>query len=231
MKIEPEHSSCSIVLLGTFNPAIFQPAWLNLTGVEDNIDDPTEIRIIHRDIANFTVGVRNYFVDKERFQIESASAPWVNLLDVVSKIFGENLIHTPIRAFGVNMTVHFRLPSHDAQMQLGRKLAPVEPWGRFGKEMLNSDKNLPGGLHKLTMRLPRVHDGIRIDTNATVEPSPLITGNLGVSTNVNHHHVPSDFKEEDGSDYIVSALKDRFQKCLDEADGIINDIMQVGLER
>ena len=33
MRIEPETSGVSVVVLGTFNPAIFTPAWFELHGV------------------------------------------------------------------------------------------------------------------------------------------------------------------------------------------------------
>ena len=48
MRIEPEISGVSVVLLGDFNPAIFTPAWFVLHGLlQEDVADSAELRIAH----------------------------------------------------------------------------------------------------------------------------------------------------------------------------------------
>ena len=49
MRIEPEISGVSVVLLGDFNPAIFTPAWFALHDLlPESVADDADLRIAHR---------------------------------------------------------------------------------------------------------------------------------------------------------------------------------------
>ena len=228
MLIQPEISACSIVLLGQFNPAIFHPSWLLSRGVELVESAAAGDLLTHQDVATFSFDTRNYLVRTDRFQIETSSAPWIELLDISTKIFGENLHHTPITGFGINRTVHFRLPSTSSRIRLGRMLAPLEPWGEFGKEMNPEDENFIGGLQSLTMRRKFALDGDKLETNVTVEPSARVADNTAVYMHVNAHHVLSNLPEGHGSELAMSLLSNRFEPAIEEADSIIDAIMAEG---
>src|SRR5215207_2918217 len=60
------------------------------------------------------------------------------ILDDVLAIFSE-LPHSPIKLFGVNLEVHFKLQAPAQRLALGRTLAPVAPWGEFGKCLESKD--------------------------------------------------------------------------------------------
>ena len=52
MRHDPELSSCSIVLIGLFNPAIFHPAWLKAKNIHPEVDEsPTNLQVVHNDFA------------------------------------------------------------------------------------------------------------------------------------------------------------------------------------
>ena len=95
MRIDPVISGCSIVLLGRFDPAIFQPAWLFANGIEPSANNP-EIRVIHGDISHFVVETRNYTIQQDRFILDTFSGPWVLISDIVSRIFLNFFTHTPV---------------------------------------------------------------------------------------------------------------------------------------
>lgn len=145
MHITPEISACSVALLGQFNPAIFHPAWLHGKGIEEEASQINGEVLTHGQIAQFSIDTRSYFVQPERFQLETVTAPWVKILDITTKIFGEFLHHTPVSAVGINRIAHFKLPSLSSRTKLGRLLAPIEPWGDFGQRMESSDDSLVGG--------------------------------------------------------------------------------------
>ena len=56
MRIEPEISGVSVVVLGTFNPAIFTPAWFELHGLlPHGVDARAELTVAHPQVTAFTV--------------------------------------------------------------------------------------------------------------------------------------------------------------------------------
>ena len=60
----------SIVLLGKFNPTIFQPFWFvaqKLIGKQDG--ESAELGIVHPDIVNFKLRWCNLEVTRERFVV------------------------------------------------------------------------------------------------------------------------------------------------------------------
>ena len=231
MVTQREISSCSIVLLGQFNPAIFHPAWLESKGIEQEAPASDGDLLTHRDVANFSVDTRSYLVRSDRFQIETRSAPWVTILDITTKIFGENLIHTPIAGFGVNRTVHFRLPSIASRIRFGRMLAPIEPWGQYGQEMDTEDIDLTGGLQRLVMRRKSLLNGNSLETNVTIEPSVQITDNTGVYMHVNGHHMLADLPEGHGSEEAMTLLAERFDLATEEAETIIGTMIEKGKQQ
>ncbi len=87
MRFEPELSACSIVLVGDFNPAIFHPAWFKARNIYPGADDVIEdVRLVHRDIAAFSIEADSYHVEKERFAIETTSAPRIRIADTTRRI-------------------------------------------------------------------------------------------------------------------------------------------------
>ena len=231
MLIQPEISACSIVLLGQFNPAIFHPAWLQSKAIEPELPETNSDLLTHRDVATFSIDTRTYHVRTDLFQVETLSAPWVTILDITTKIFREHLHHTPITGFGVNRTVHFRLPNMLSRIRLGRMLAPIEPWDEFGEGMDSDDKNFTGGLQSLIMRRKFFIDGNALETNVTIEPSMKVKGNTAVYMHVNAHHALSNLLEGHGSDAAMILLAKRFEPAIEEADSIIETIMNKGKQQ
>jgi hypothetical protein len=98
MLIEPEREDVSIVLIGDFNPPIFSPEWLRqhkIVGEQAAFE--STIGVIHPDLSQFSAGNIEFSVERQRFQILVRSAPFIRILDVVSRALGELLPHTPIR--------------------------------------------------------------------------------------------------------------------------------------
>ncbi len=228
MLIEPEITGCSIVMLGDFNPAIFQPSWLEAHGIEPNIvEADSNIEVIHRDITRFRIETRNYSIEPERFSLATTTAPWIAIADSTRHIFGELLTHTPVRSFGINRDIHFKLKDAATRVRLGRMLAPVEPWGAFGSELDSDDPDLIGGLHSLTMRRRSETSDARVDTNVKIEPSSQIVDQSGIFMQINFHHSLKDLESGHGALEAIQLLSSRFEECLFEAESVIETIMKV----
>src|SRR5262249_53883447 len=74
-KAELKIEGLSAVMLGSFNPQIFQPAWMASNGLLDPDEAAAaEIAIIHRDVVSFSVGTIAIDVTREKFQAETTDA-------------------------------------------------------------------------------------------------------------------------------------------------------------
>ena len=153
MLIEAETGGCSIVLLGGFNPAIFSPDWFVRHEIvtETELSDST-INIIHPEITNFRLGKKLIQADLTRFQLTTTEAPWVSVMDFVTKTFGQYPVHTPVNRVGINRKVHFGVGSEERRNEIGRLLAPTEPWGEWGKRIDAAPQTRRGGFAQLTMQ-------------------------------------------------------------------------------
>ena len=108
MRIEPETSGVSVVVLGTFNPAIFTPAWFELHGLlPEGVGARAELKVAHAQVTAFTFDWLRLDVVVERLAVATTEAPYVRVCDLVARTFKEFLPHTPLRAFGINRDVHF----------------------------------------------------------------------------------------------------------------------------
>lgn len=166
----------SIIVVGSFNPAIFQPLWLsdnNLIRKEEA--NEAKIEIIHRQAAIFSTEWFSLQVTDDRFALETKdptkSLPLRDLAFGAFKI----LEHTPIAAFGLNRIQHYSMSSMDRWHALGHHLAPKASWHALLSEP---------GMRLLIMEGKRANCDARIQVR--IEPLDRLTG--GVSISVNEHH-------------------------------------------
>jgi hypothetical protein len=225
MKIAPEISGASVVVIGSFNPAIFHPSWLFQNEVEPKVeDDLVNLEVCHRDISRFAINGTIYSIDQDRFHIGTNTAPWVQILDKTVLLFTDLLPHTPGRAFGINRDIHFRVDSTERRMEIGRRLAPIEPWGEFGTTMNAKKTQDSGGMLSLTMRSLEESAGFNITKNVKVEPSSQLTNENGIYMQVNFHFSPKDDATMSES---IGFLQESFQDRINEAEDIFNTIMEL----
>src|ERR1700683_3876568 len=160
MRIEPEISAATIVLLGHFNPQIFQPYWLaNYEVISEEEAETANINFALPEITRFSVeGEFTVQVEHQRFSIERAVAPLVRIADISCRIFGDLLPHTPIQQMGINRLMHFDVGDQAVREEIGRKLAPREPWGDWGRLVSTGEGLRHGGLQSLTMTQRELSD-------------------------------------------------------------------------
>ena len=228
MRIEPEITGVSLVMLGHFNPAIFTPAWFGWHGLlSERTAEIADTKIVHPQIAMFNADWLNLHVQPESFLINTTQAPFIRLRDLAIRIFREHLPHIPLKVLGINREVHFPLRSFGEQNRLGRLLAPVEPWGDWGKKLESDEEQ--GGVTSLTMTQINPEGrplGGRV--NVVVQPSNQIgRGRPGVYVQVNDHYIIENVESQMGTREIVMLLEDNFDESLRCADQIIDHIMSL----
>jgi len=175
-----------MVLVGDFNPRIFHPQWFVDNALIDDGDvNEDSVDVIHPDICQFKTEWCTVVVNKHRFQASSSYAPLVRLLDLVSKLFGEYLVHTPITAFAINHVSTFDLGSVEVMDKLGKALAPQEPWGKWGESFKGESANR-GGLIHIEMIQNNLDDRESGFVKAIVKPAEQ-SGPSCVNVIVNDH--------------------------------------------
>ena len=228
MRTEPEISGVTVILLGKFNPTIFTPAWFALHDLlPESAAENAELKIGHPQVTAFSYDWLRLEVTTERFIVETLLAPYIRLCDLVARVFKEHLYHTPLNAFGINRVVHFRVKSLAVRDQMGKTLAPVEPWGALGRDLGLDGEH--GGMTSLTMSQVSPQGrptGGKI--NVTVEPSNRIDQGLGVYVRVNDHYANDDASPGAG-ERLMGLFEDNFDTSLKRSDSIVDHIMSLAV--
>jgi hypothetical protein len=207
----PEISGSTVVLVGSFNPKIFQPEWFARQKLLSQAEaDAAEIKIIVPQISHFET--ENFIIQVTDDRFLAATKPNANpapLRDLVQGAFFI-LEHTPVTAMGLNYQMHFATGSEQNWHQIGDRLAPKEPWsevleGRPGMLSLTilTQKDKPKG------SLFRVK----------VEPSVVVK--LGVYFETNEHYPAP---ENEPLKSLMSILGDRWEEAQTYASRVVNHI-------
>ena len=227
MQIEPELSDVQVVLLGNFNPAILTPAWFALHELlPEAIAETAELNVAHPNVVGFSAEWLQLDATQERLKVSTMREPYVRLHDLVLKMFEEHLYHTPLRAFGINRSVHFRVASFEERDRIGRLLAPLEPWEPWASNL--NLAGVHGGMTSLTMSQYEPDGrpaGGRI--NVTVEPSVRIAkGRSGIYVRVNDHYA-GDGGDAGSTDQLMPLFRTSFHDSLVRSEEIIDHVMSL----
>jgi hypothetical protein len=127
-----EVNGASVVLTGSFNPAIFQPQWFvrqNLLPAEEC--EKPEIKVISPQVCEFQTERFIIQVTTERFSaLAKPDANPAPLRELVAGTFF-TLEHTPLKALGLNRDMHFALSSEEEWHKVGDTLVPKDLWKRI----------------------------------------------------------------------------------------------------
>ena len=175
---QPEIQGVSIVALGSFNPAIFQPLWFsgnNLIRQEEA--NEAKVEIIHKDVALFSTEWFSLQVIGDRYAVETKDPTKYQLLRDLALGTFKILEHTPIRAFGFNSNQHFSMPSEEKWHAFGDYYAPKGPWQDIVtnpgmRSLVIEGKRDNCEANQIQMRIGpsrKVHPGVFIDVNQHYE--------------------------------------------------------------
>jgi hypothetical protein len=177
----PEVQGVSIVALGNFNPAIFQPLWFSLHNlIRDDEASGAEVKVIHNEVTIFSTNWFSLQVTDGRFSVETQDPTMYQPIRDLALGTFQILEHTPVRAFGFNRDQHFKIVSADDWHAFGDYFAPKKAWS----EILEKP-----GLRTLTIQGKR--EGCSADMILLrVEPSPKVP--QGIFITVNEHYEVGD---------------------------------------
>ena len=209
--LKTEVEALHIILIGSFNPAIYHPEWFSRMGLirEEEAKAP-KIDVVHSEITSETIGNIRIQVQSNRFAAHTMNAGEYEVLrDLVIGTF-KSLPHTPIRLMGINFEAHYKMSSVEAWHRLGDRLAPKGPWGDTLKQP---------GMISLTMEGQRP-DNYTGYLRVKVEPSRQIKNGVGVFIAVNDHYEIPDHKPADGSGAIMEVLSSCWESSLNQSRSI-----------
>ena len=193
-----ETDSASIIILGSFNPAIFHPIWFKTNGlIKPDEADSAKLEVTHPAISIFSVEWFRLQVEQEKFSVQTDDEAHFELLSDLTIGTFSLLEHNPVRALGMNRTMHFKLDSVEAWHAFGDKIAPKDVWHGIMKDP---------GLLSLTMQEPKgkLENHIKVK----VEPSPKVKP--GILIDVNNHF---EIKDNDVQ-MMLSILKESWRDVL-----------------
>jgi hypothetical protein len=228
MRFPPEIDQASIVILGRFNPSIFQPWWFaqnDIIGKEEAHN--AEIEIIHPEFCKFQTEHYLIQVEAHRFQATSNSWPMDLVNDLTMKTFNDFLSHTPCWTLGINRLIHIDTGSISVRNALGKELAPWEPWGEWGEMFNTSNKGQSDGMISLRMlRYSDEQDNYSGYVATTISPSSKITDNKGIHININNHY--DVINREDAVDciHVLTALENQWKVAMDHSEFIVDQLMK-----
>lgn len=171
--IKREIDSLNIVVLGAFNPAIFQPLWMAKQGlVRDEEAEAADVAVIAKNVTNVGIGPFRVQVEQARALFEINDIAHQQPLEDLVVSLSELLPHVPVRAVGFNRHMHYAVGSKSKLDKLGFELAPQAPWA-----------GLLGNPEMRVLVTWGRRDGSDARFQVQVEPSQRIKFGLFVSTN------------------------------------------------
>ncbi|OGV64320.1 MAG: hypothetical protein A3K19_28185 [Lentisphaerae bacterium RIFOXYB12_FULL_65_16] len=207
----------NVVLLGRFNPAIFQPAWFVRHGLlrqEEGVDEDqqqgADVRVVHPEVTEFATEWLVVQILKERFQARpTRDGHDEEVRDLVLGTF-RLLRHTPVETLGINTTAHWVMDSEEQWNRLGDVLAPKDVcWGEVMEKP---------GLRSLIMHGTR-SEGPKGHVLVRVEPSSK--DRFGVFVEINDHYEVNAPQECLGAEEVLGLLETRWSASQEQAERVI----------
>ena len=232
MRIKPQIDRTTILLVGSFNPAVFQPAWFARHGMigDEEAEDPN-MSVNGRE-SRFKTAQFRTSVRRDRFMAAGLDNHSDPVRDLAVSCFKEALPHTPIHTVRISRRIRFDAGSSGVRDGVVGRLAPKEAWGEWMEQASRESGNGSerGDISSIVMtRDLESEEGLKIRVDARVGPS--IRTRAGIFVNVVSHFPPDDGEEEDqDASFAVGILQDCWESSLERAEFIFDQIMKLAEE-
>ena len=205
----------SMVVVGHFNPAIFHPSWFSRISFfsETEIDQALgEFQgVVHKDMSQFNIDWCNILIEPKRMIVSTRmDAYFERLRDLLSETFRE-LIHTPIKAVGINPEGEFKVSTFEKWDSFGNRLAPKADWGGI----VNNPK-----LRELIIEDKPRNDEFTGYTSIKVRPSEIPSLENGINIHMNDHFSFVDAKPADGAAPLLEVLEKGYPNTMNRWEHI-----------
>ncbi|MGC1480100.1 MAG: hypothetical protein WA771_06330, partial [Chthoniobacterales bacterium] len=206
-QVIPETESLQVVVVGSFNPAIFHPQWFlreGLIGADD--ENKANIKVVAPEGTEVTIGGVNIKCLSEQLIFETVDISYTEkLFDILTSSLIK-LPHTPCVACGINPRAHYRVQTEDYWHKIGHTLAPKD-------DVWNVLYTKPG-MQAVTIKSVREGD-YPGEINTTVQPSALV--NPGIFVQANFHFPVLNADERETSIQVTDYLRSEWKLGISEA--------------
>jgi len=209
---EPEITGASVVLIGSFNPTIFQPQWFASQNLLPKSEaESASIKAIVPAVCEFETERFQIQVVQERFMaVSKVGANPEPLRDLVVGTFFI-LEHTPVTAMGINQHLHFQMKTDSDWHRVGDRLAPKDGW--------NGILHGRPGMLSLTI----VTEAADSQPKTTVRVEPSVKLKLGIYFDINEHYTS---EKDDNLKGLMTLLQERWKEAGLHAKNIANHIIE-----
>jgi hypothetical protein len=212
----PTLDGVALVLLGSFNPKIFQPMWFAAEGLVSKTEaESAEVEVIHPEVALVTIGPFTLQVVGDRFMAQTDQLPYFSpLRDLVVGVF-TLLRHTPARAVGINRQMHFKANDRFSWDGLNKSLTATVAWG----DALSNATQVG-----LDLRGTRDH-AVNGAVSVRIEPSIVEEG--GIFIRVNDHYELAQENSQAGLAEITDLIDSEFDSSTARALNTAQRLLEV----
>jgi hypothetical protein len=211
-----ESELLSIVVLGQFNPATFQPAWFANEGLlRPGEAEASEVEIIHRDVSIFTAGWVRVQVTHDRMHVQTERESDREALRDLATGTLSLLRHTPTNVVGVNHDATLRFRDRRHFDTFGWRLSPRELW--------------EGALEQPGVAQLQ-EQGVRTDEfegYVRVKVEPILDNSYRAVVGVNDHYVLSPRPETATTGRVADLLVTDWKQIASRAVKIINHMAEL----
>lgn len=211
----------SIVLLGNFNPVIFQPYWFATKKlIREEEGTNATINIIHPTICQFQLDWATFSIEQDKFSVIATNESYFeSVKDLIISTF-DILKETPIWALGINHTYNFKVDNEDQYKKFGQWLYNYQIW--------KSNIEEGGGLLTLEIFRPKKENGDFGTQRIRVTPSDLHFSRLGISIDFNNHiQIYEKLTSQISSaKNIISMLETNWKSTSNNTKSIVKDIWE-----
>ena len=205
-----------LVLGGSFNPAIYHPAWMARVGLA-TLDDAANARINFHDPVLSRFEIAEVAIEVRSDQITAASVEGSSVFEAIGEVtigMLEVLPHAPVWSIGMNRVVHARLPKSGFD-HLASRLSSTQTW----RGLLEAPR-----LTTITVEGTRPNqEGV---VSVTVEPSDLEAG--GAYVVATQRLVNPDKRDGQGAEWGHQAISQAWLPWMAESDGLITAVLSLG---
>lgn len=209
-EFKPERKHCSIVMRGSFNPAMFQPEWFCRNGIL-SVEEVDYARsqenspiIITPQVSMFRTSQLEVKIEMDRFEVISDKEPHLIIKDFITKTL-DNIGNYQITAYGINFAAHFHIEDKHVYQLIWDRLAPKKYWEKLLGDEVSGDER-KSGLLTLDMKKEREtgYTPVRFQPSFQIQP--------GVFISCNEHFNIDD--EDSSAIYVMNKIDDEFDSVI-----------------
>lgn len=215
-KIKGEY--LTLVLLGSFNPAILHKDWLLKQDIitEDEKRD-ANIEVVGNELMKVSFNGIQIQCLLDRLQISTSNISNAEQVRDITIQILTTLPHTPISACGINPRCEFIAESEDHWNKIGHTLAP--------KEDVWNDLLIKPGMNAVSIKGKL--ESITHNSEVNIQVSPTMEDRLSISIRTNcHFPIPKESIERTQAEFVIDILMTEWQSATSLPRNVVSKILE-----